>query len=91
VWSKLAIETRASEVLAAIFITKETLREYEIDRARVEQKAGGLRFVQSKLADGAVKREIGVSMRGLNLHPRGDLAAAFDALCIDADAPVPAL
>jgi hypothetical protein len=90
-WSKLAIETKASEVIAERIITAETLREYEIARAKVESKGGGLRFVQSKLGDSAAGREIGLKMKGLCLHPRSDLSACFDELCLDANAEVPPL
>jgi hypothetical protein len=91
VWAQRANEARASEVLAAILVTKEALRQYELDRAKLEAKGGALRFVQSKLSDGVVNREIGVAMRGLRLHPRIDLSACFDALLLDPDAVVPAL
>src|SRR5205809_5748461 len=57
VWARRAIEARASEALAAILVTKEALRQ-ELDRAKLEAKAGALRFVQSKLSDGVVNREI---------------------------------
>ena len=91
-WAELAVKARASEVIAAALATRDHLRGYEIARAQLEAKAGGLRYVQSKLSsDSIVGREIGISLRSMSLHPRPDITAAFDALLLDPDAVVPQL
>jgi hypothetical protein len=91
VWSKLAVESKAAEVMAATRLSKETLESYEIDRARIEQRGGGLRYIQSRLGDSALNREVGLSLRPLRIHPRTDLEAAFNELCSNADSPIPEL
>jgi hypothetical protein len=45
----------------------------------------------AKMADSARNRELSIVLEPIHLHPRSDLAAAFDSLCVDADAAIPEL
>jgi hypothetical protein len=65
-WAKLAIESRAGEVLAAGL--NGALEAHEALRRKFEASGGALCFVRDKLANGAQNRAVSLALRPLHMH-----------------------